>query len=85
MPEIRRNVSTYFGFARAQVEVLVEGRGWVPGEVRMQWQDETDAWWAEVTFRSAAHNSSEINAFPADRVRKDPTDYTAGRAVGGDL
>jgi hypothetical protein len=50
--------------------VFVEGRGWVTGEVRMQWQDEQDAWWCEVTYRSAEHASSEIDAFPADRVAR---------------
>ena len=47
----------------------------------MQWQDDEGSWWSEVTFRSAEHNSSEIDSFPADRVRTDTTDYSTGRAL----
>src|SRR5688500_13336652 len=71
--EVRRNIRTYRGLDRPDVEVLVDGRGWVAGEVRMQWQDEHDAWWAEVQFRTVDGLSSEIDAFPADHVRKDET------------
>lgn len=78
MTDDRHNVTVHAPADRADVEVLVDGRGWVPGEVRMQWQL-GDAWWCEVTFRSAEHNSSEIDAFPAERVRKDGRDYAAGR------
>jgi hypothetical protein len=52
MTEDRHNVRTYYGFDRANVEVLIEGRGWVAGEVRMQWQTGEGAWWAEVQYRS---------------------------------
>lgn len=76
---VRRNDTVHQPADRPVVEGLVDGRGWVQGEVRMQWQDETGAWWAEVTYRSAEHNSSEIDSFPADRVRKDDREYGAGR------
>lgn len=69
----RHNVRTYFGLDRADVEVLTEGRGWVAGEVRMQWQDNAGAWWAEVQYRSPEHNSTMIDSFPAERVRPDET------------
>lgn len=80
MTDARRNVRTYTGLDRPDVEVLVDGRGWVAGEGRMRWQDEGGCWWLEVTYRSAEHNSSEIDSFPADRVRKDETDYSRGRS-----
>lgn len=75
----RHNITVHQPVDRTDVEVDVEGRGWVAGEVRMQWQ-EGDDWWAEVQFRTADGHSSEIDKFPAERVRRDERDYGAGRA-----
>jgi hypothetical protein len=76
----RHNVRTYYGFDRTAVEVRVEGRGWVAGEVRMRWQDNDGVWWAEVQYR-ADHHSSRIDAFRADHVRRNDTDHSVSRTV----
>jgi hypothetical protein len=82
MLTMRRNVTVPAPADRPSVEVLVEGRGWVAGEVRMQWRAPDDAWWAEVQFRSPDHHSTMIDAFPAERVRKDEADHSRGRPAG---
>jgi expansin (peptidoglycan-binding protein) len=75
----RHNVTVHQPADRPDVEVHIQGRGWVTGEVRMQWQHGDGSWWAEVQYRSTKHNSTEIDAFPADRVRRDDTDHSHGR------
>jgi hypothetical protein len=39
----------------------------------MRWQDNEGVWWAEVQYR-ADHHSSKIDAFRADRVRRNDSD-----------
>lgn len=80
MTETRRNVTVHAPADRPDVQVLVDAQ-WLPGEVRQQWQDEHDAWWVEVQYRRPGTHSRTIATFPLERVRKDETDYSAGRST----
>ena len=65
---MRSNVTVYEYVERPDVEVEVGGK-WLPGEVRMRWQDGDGAWWANVRLRPAGSNSRKFDNLPADRVR----------------
>jgi hypothetical protein len=59
------------------VEVLYEGT-WCPGEVRMvSWPGGVET--HHVQYRRPGDLSSHLDAFPADQVRKDAVDRSAGR------
>jgi hypothetical protein len=68
----------YLAQDRPDGEVLWEGV-WCPGEVRMKRQDQAGRWWCDVQYRRPGELSSHIDGFPAERVRLDTVDRSAGR------
>lgn len=61
--------------------LVLEDDQWWDGVVQAQEKREDGVWWVHVVYR---RDGNRVGWFPADRVRPDDTDYSRGRAVGGD-
>lgn len=72
------NERTYPRGEEPDVQVLADGQ-WHPGELRMWEQHPDGTWWGHVVWHPIGRNKSRFQAFPADRIRPDETDYSAGR------
>ncbi len=73
-----------YGSGPSQVEVYVDGRGWIFGDLRMQWQADDGTWWCEVIHRSVEDDDDEVDVFPADRIRRFSAGLPAAGHVGVD-